>query len=85
MRTAESAMRDAECGMRNAGCGMRNAESAMRDAECGVRNAEPAMRNPHAGRSEKITMGPHSAFRIPQKYEPALSSQLSGCRRGIKG
>ena len=55
-----------------------HAESAMRDAECGMRNphAEPAMRNPqrnpHAGRSEKITMGPHSAFRIPQKYEPTL-------------
>ena len=30
-------------------------------AEFAMRDAESAMRNPHAGRSEKITMVPHSA------------------------
>ena len=64
---AESAMRAAECGVRNAGCGIRNAESAMRNAEFAVRNthAESA-----CGQKWKNNNG--SAFRIRQKYEPAI-------------
>ena len=40
---------------------MRNPHAEFPYPQCGMRNPQCWMRNPHAGRSEKITMVPHSA------------------------
>ena len=73
--TAEPAMRNAECGMWNAESATRNAESAMRNVESAPNCAErfSPLRNPQCGMRNPQEAMRNSAFRIPQKYEPALN------------